>query len=150
MKLRISSTLWKKIEKHARDSFPRECVGFYSGTLEKVDRVYPFKNIAEDKETSSEIKKSTLKKLTASAYKLNEQLGEPLFWFGQYHSHPTSGKTIQSKLDKEAGTKWLEYRKQLILGIKKKDGQVRKKFYYYDLNSKSWKEGKIVVSAKKP
>jgi proteasome lid subunit RPN8/RPN11 len=149
MKLRMTLQLWKKIEKHARESFPNECVGFYLGTGEKVEEVKGFKNIAEEKGTSSEISRKELKKLTGKYYKLNAQFGEEWFWFGQYHSHPTTGQTIQSKLDKAAGKRWQEYRRQIILGIQKKDGRVKRKFYYYDVSSRRWEEGKIIVGRKK-
>jgi proteasome lid subunit RPN8/RPN11 len=149
MKIKITTHLWKKIEKHARESFPNECVGFYVGYGEDVEKIHIFKNIAEDKTTSSEVRKKDLKAISREVDRTNMALGETLCWIGQYHSHPTTGQTIQSKLDKAAGKKWREYEKQIIIGIKKKDGAVRKKFYYYEEVTKKWKEGKIIVRPKK-
>lgn len=150
MKVIIDKEVWSKIKKHATQSFPEECVGFFlgcnfndSGEITVVE-AYPCDNISKDKRHESMVSRKKVRKLMKECENLNKRIGG--FFIGQYHSHPTTGNPIQSEVDQAVGRKWKVCRFQLILGLKRKRSTlIRKKFHYYDRKNKVWQEGKIVV-----
>jgi proteasome lid subunit RPN8/RPN11 len=150
MRVLIGISAWKKIKRQATLSFPNECVGFYIGFVDYdlqriyISKVYPCKNISEDRTVGSMVSPREINKVIRECKKANKIISS--FFVGQYHSHPTTGGVAQSELDKKTGKKWKEYGHQLILGIKSKsEMSIRKRFYFYDKKSGSWKEEKIIV-----
>ncbi len=152
MQVHIDRELWGKVKEHAIQSFPDECVGFFIGFSlgdfrgTGIVGMYPCKNISKNKRTQSIVSRRQVKKLIKECEKLNKVVNG--FFVGQYHSHPTTGSTIQSESDQAVGKRWKAYRFQIILGLKsKKAAVVRKKFYHYDRKAKKWQEGKITVKS---
>jgi proteasome lid subunit RPN8/RPN11 len=149
MRVVIDKQIWREIKKQAIKSFPNECVGFYIGfkipnqDVVKISTLYPCRNISEDKKIRSIVSRKQIKRVAKECANVNKIIN--IFFVGQYHSHPTTGGTIQSATDRSAGRKLVEYRHQLILGIKEKlESRIKKRFYYLD-KDRQWKEGKIVV-----
>ena len=150
MNVIIDKEIWNQIGRHAAESFPEECVGFFVGfTVKNSERmgivgIHPCPNISKDKSTESVVSRRLVKKLMKECEKLNGVTKG--FFVGQYHSHPTTGSTVQSELDQATGKKWKAYRYQLILGMHgNKVTGIRKKFYHYDRINKVWRMEKIVI-----
>jgi len=151
MKVMIEKSAWEVLRREALISFPNECVGFfigYAGGFDgsiKISDIRPCRNMAKDSSILSSVSKRDTNKVLKECDRLNKKVASG-FFVGQYHSHPVTGNTGQSQLDKSTGKRWKAYRHQLIMGLRSTSPlAIRKKFHYYDRKAKTWKAAEIVV-----
>ncbi len=90
----IPRGLLDSIFAHARENAPNEVCGWLAGEGERVRRVYPVPNVAEEPRVSfrmdPEVQLSTMREISASGLELT----------GTYHSHPSTS-ALPSPRDRE-------------------------------------------------
>lgn len=92
MQIRLSSALHAQLLAQAHASHPDECCGLLFGDDQRVRRIQPAANVADDPSRTFEIDPSAL----IAAERAMRQGGERLI--GHYHSHP-NGRAEPSARD---------------------------------------------------
>jgi len=130
MKLRIKSSDIKKIDAHALESFPYECVGLMIGTLNKDE--FEVREIVKAKNTlDSPVAFETDPQFVYQVHKDAEKRGLQLV--GVYHSHPNLHAFVSSR-DADFMKYW-SHLAWLILGLSRDRVLERRAF--------TMKEGKV-------
>jgi proteasome lid subunit RPN8/RPN11 len=139
-KVVVSGQILKKLEKHALESLPNECIGifecmFSNGRLE-ITETYECKNVAIDKKHGALLTKRDMRFFNKKRIPLERHN----IFYGVYHSHPVSGDLILSPQDKHSAKFYKMFRIQLILGIKK--NVVR--MIFWRKKPKIWRKAKLI------
>lgn len=93
----LNKNLLSEMEDHAREEGPDEACGILAGIEDRVERVYPCKNVSENPSSSYAISPEQLLEI------FNDVEDRGLEILGFYHSHPT-GPASPSNVDHSTAT----------------------------------------------